>query len=285
MKISVIAPVKNEVQFIGYSIMAVLPYVHEIIYTCAGSSDGTDELLAHIKEKYAGDKLKLFYSIEPGEVGDAAGNFDFNPHDMKAYNAAFNYAIGKATGDACWFLHPDMIVTKWSEVPFTDKAMAWYTNVTSFAKDFNTVITKGRCDKWKNIHAKKLGLHYFGGYGSQNEDFYHSAITETTHKHYGTDFSQYPFMVADSGINVNHYCELKPYERRLEKMKLCLNTLGVTDEKAAEEMAEQHPRVTLEPSSERFGKFEFSESNVSVPEVFSKHKEEFEQFKKQEVTV
>ena len=277
MRVSVISPVKNEVQFIGYSILAALPYVHEIIYTCAPSSDGTDELLAHIKAKYAGDKLKLFYSMEPGELGEAGGNFDFNPHDMKAYNAAFNYAIGKATGDACFFLHPDMIVTQWK--PLEGRALAWYTNIASYARDFNTVITKGRTDKWKNIHQKKLGLHYYGAYGSQNEDFYHSDITGKSYKHYGSDFSKYPFQVADSGIHVNHYCELKPYGRRLEKMKTCLKTLGAADE-WIEDNAANHPRVSLEDSSKVFGEFAFEKSEEPIPHVFERYEKEFSQFTK-----
>ena len=55
MKISVIGPVKNEAQFIGYSIMAVLPYVHEFVYACAKSDDGTDEILDYIKTTHAGE--------------------------------------------------------------------------------------------------------------------------------------------------------------------------------------------------------------------------------------
>ena len=291
MRISVVGPVLNEVDFIGQSIMAALPYVHEFIYTLdEKSNDGTRELLRYIKEKYAHEKLIVLEHPT------------FHPSDMERYNAAFNVGIGRSTGDACWFLHPDMIVTEWPDVADSCKKvpncfelhpdavltpqgpLAWWVTVTSFARDFRTVITKGRTDRWKNIHAKRLGLHYFGGYGSQNEDFYHSDITGRSYKHYGSEFSKYPFEVADSGIKLNHYCELKGYARRLEKMKLCLKTQHPqADAGWIEERATHHPRVTLEPTTDRFGAFEFKESDQSVPEVFSKYADEFSQFKKEPI--
>ena len=269
MKISVIAPVKNEFPWIGYSALAAAPFVHEFIYTvAAGSNDGTLSLLPHLK-KILGDKIKYRISQE----------YDFDPLDMKAYNKAFNDAINEATGDACWFLHPDMVVTKGAEL--SEGPLAWFTNITSFAGDMNTRIAKGRTDKWKNIHAKKFGLHYFGGYGSQNEDFYHSAITGNAYKHYGTEFSQYPFEIADSGISINHYCELKSYRRRLEKMKLCLTTQHPSFEaKLIDEMAANHPRVTLMSNDNRFGQFHFEKVESPIPDVITNYKEEFEALKK-----
>lgn len=275
MKISVFSPVKNESQFIGYSIMAVLPYVHEIIYSCAPSTDGTDELLEMIKGKYAGDKLRILRKPE----------YDFNVHDMVAYNKAFNDCIEASTGDALWFLHPDQIVTNPEQIAEVKEGpMAWWTNLTSYAKDYDTKITVGRATRWKNIHRKKLGLHYFGGYGSQNEDMYHKDITGSAHVHYGEEFMRYPYRVADSGIRVNHYCELKGYKRRYEKMKSCLQTL-YPDAKPAdiEFMATSHPRVTLDDSSDVFGKFRFEKSEEPIPEVFKKYKEEFSQFTNEKV--
>jgi hypothetical protein len=272
MKIAVICPVKNEAQFIGYSIMAVHPYVDQFIYAVAPSTnDGTLDILNYIAKTYG----KVQVLVDP--------KYDFNPLDMKAYNESFNDCIDQATGDACWFLHPDMIVTNPDRLDdLTVGPLAWSVNMTSFAKDMQTVITKGRADKWKNLHARKFGLHYYGGYGSVNEDFYHSAITGKSYRHFGTSFNKYPFEVATSGINVNHYCELKPYSRRLEKMKLCLKTqVPDAPEDWIDESATQHPRVTLEQSSDRFGKFEFEDRNVTLPEVFTKHKEEFESFQKE----
>jgi hypothetical protein len=281
MKISVVCPVLNENPWIGYSIMAALPYVHEFIYALdEKSDDGTRELLHHVKEKYARDRLVII------------DHPTFHPSDMRLYNGAFNTCISKMTGEAAWFLHPDMIVTdakmaNRSSDPYDREthlpnATAWYTTMTSYAGDFETVISKGRTDKWKNIHRKTMGLCYFGGYGSQNEDFYHSDITGKSYKHYGSEFSKYPYQVADSGIKINHYCELKDYKRRLEKMKTCMKTLYPTfSEERITELATQHPRVTLEDSSKQFGAFEFAPSKEPIPEVFTKYKTEFESFKKE----
>lgn len=276
MKISVTTPVKDEAPWIGYSIMSCLDQIHEFIYAVdSESKDGTFDLLRHIKDKYAHEKLII---IE---------HPTFNPMDTPAYNNAFNVCIEKATGEACYFLHPDMLILNPEAILTMPDSMAWWTNVTSFAGDFQTVISKGRCDKWKNIHAKKFSLQYCGGYGSQNEDFYHRDITGKSFKHFGSEFSRYPFAVRDSGINVNHYCELKSYKRRLEKMKICLKTQipGAVDS-AIEEMAIQHPRVTLEPSSTRFGDFEFKkDETVKIPEVIQKYQEEFSKFVKEPVRV
>lgn len=272
MKVAVIGPVKNEAQFIGYSIMAIWPYVEEFVYAVAPScDDGTIDILRHIAKNYG--KVRLL--IDP--------RYDFDPHDMKAYNASFNDCIQQTRCDAAWFLHPDMIVTNPQRIAeLKEGPLAWTVNMTSFAGDLKTVITKGRADKWKNIHAKKFGLHYFGGYGSVNEDFYHSEITGKSYRHFGTNFQEYPFEVANSGIDVNHYCEVKPYKRRLEKMKLCLKTQQPEATDAwVEETAVQHPRVTLEQSSARFGKFEFEETDRPLPDVFTKYEEEFEPFQKE----
>lgn len=272
MKVSVISPVKNESQFIGYSVMAVLPYIHELIYNVSReTNDGTVEILEHIQKKYDTDgKIKWFF-------GD-----DFNVHDMPAYNKAFNDCIERSTGDAVWFLHPDMVVTNPKAITaIKEGPMAWFTNLESYARDMDTVITNGRATRWKNIHVKRMGLHYFGGYGSQNEDFYHKAITGDAHEHYGEAFSSYPFRIADSGIRVNHYCELKPYRRRREKMENCLKTLFPEVKGAEMEvMAATHPRVTLEMSSGMFGQFKFEKKDVQIPEVFMRHKEEFEGLRK-----
>jgi hypothetical protein len=276
MKISVISPVKNEVDFIGYSVMAVLPFIHEIVYTCAPSTDGTDNLLAFIKAKYAGDRLQLHYKSD-------SGDFDFDPMDMEAYNEAYNFAIRHSTGDAVWFLHPDMIVTNpeaIAKVGESDDALAYFTHVTSYARDLKTEILAGRAKRWKNIHRNQFGLHYYGGYGSVNEDFYHKDITGKAYRHHGQEFTEYPFEVVDSGITVNHYCELKSYSRRLEKMKRCLKTQHPGfDDKRIEELAMRHPRVTLENAGETFGHFEFGPSKSPTPKVFELYKDEFEAFK------
>lgn len=283
MKISVFSPVKNEVDFIGYSVMSVLPYVHEIIYGVAPSDDGTVELLNHLKANHDTEgKLKIFAG-GPGEP-----NWDFDPLDMKAYNDSYNFLIEQATGEAVWFLHPDMIVTNPEQIGKQEdvnlSALAWWTNISSFARDQKTEIVAGRTKRWKNIHMKDYGLHYFGGYGSQNEDMYFREITGDAYRHHGDEFQEYPFEVADSGINVNHYCELKSYKRRLEKMVRCLKTLYPnTPDQHIQDMAAQHPRVTLEASSLRFGTFRFAPSQKPIPSVFELYHSEFSQFAKDPV--
>ena len=267
MKLSVFAPVKNEAPWIGYSIMAVLDHVHEFLYACAPSTDGTDILLDHIKRKYAKNKLKIFRD----------SYFDFDVKDTKAYNAAFNYCIDHSEGDALFFLHPDMVVTNAEQIAkIPEGPLAWWTNIKSFAGDHKTLIAKGRASRWKNIHAKQFGLHYYGAYGSQNEDMYHADITGDSYRHFGEVFKAYPYKVADSGLQINHYCEVKGYKRRLEKMKACLKTQNPswTDE-LVDEMAAQHPRVTLENSVDKFGRFEFVKVDDPIPEVFTKYQEEF----------
>lgn len=252
--------------------MAALPHIHEFIYLLdEKSDDGTRDLLVHIKSKYANEKMVVLEHPT------------FHPSNMAAYNAAFNRGIKEMTGDAAFFLHPDMIITDGPKDGIPEGALAWWTHITSYAGDMNTVITKGRTDKWKNIQAKKMGLHYFGGYGSANEDFYHSDITGKSYKHYGSEFSKYPFLVMNSGIKINHYCELKDYKRRLEKMKLCLKTLYPTlSSEKIEEMAIAHPRVTLKSSSLQFGNFEFSDSQEPPPDVFIRYEKEFGAFIKKE---
>ncbi len=276
MKIAVIAPVLNEVDFIGYSIMAAMPGIHSFHYGIdAKSSDGTLDLVKMIASTSGKDKV-FWYK---------APDFNIDPMNMKEYNGAFNALIecARSVGsESVMFLHPDMIMLNSETIlSLEDGPLAWFTNITSYAGDFKTVISKERCPRWKNIHALRFGLQYYGGYGSANEDFYHKDITGNSYKFYGDEFSKYPFRVADSGLRINHYCELKDYTRRLEKMKLCLTTQHPDYSKGRiEELAVHHPRVTLEPSSRQFGDFEFTESKEEVPSVFETYKETFDQFKK-----
>lgn len=272
IRLSVISPVLNECPWIGYSILAALPYVHEFIYALdEQSNDGTRELLRYVKDRYAHEKLIIL------------DHPTFHPSDRLAYNRSFNRCIEQMTGNAAFFLHADMIITSFPSGGIPEGPLAWWTSLTSYAGDLETVITKGRCVQWKNIHAKRFGLHYYGGYGSTNEDFYHSEITGKSYRHFGTEFSRYPFKVADSGIEINHYCEVKDYDRRFEKMKTCLKELYPNfSQDRISEMAAQHPRVTLKAAGTQFGEFEFSKTSGSIPPVFGMY-EEFERFKKEKV--
>jgi glycosyltransferase involved in cell wall biosynthesis len=274
MRLSVITPVLNEVEFIGFSIMACLDQMHEFVYALdSGSNDGTRELLHHIKDKYAHEKLVILETPS------------FNPRDMKAYNASFNACIAKSTGDFVIFLHPDMWIENPGVIPtLSTDPLAYWVHMRSFV-NFETEISKGRTNKWKNIHANRFGLHYSGGYGSVNEDFYHSDITGTTYKTFGTEFSRYPFEVRDSGLRIKHFCEMKGYDRRLEKMKLSIKEQRpqLTDGQV-HALAIVHPRVTLRATTEQFGGFEFVPSPDPIPTVFTKYKDEFGPFKKEPAT-
>lgn len=268
MRISVVAPVKNEFPWIGFSIKAAMPYVHEFIYALSPSTDGTDSLLEHLRLQHKNITIIPF--------------MDFDPMNTKDYNAAFNVCIEAMSGDVAFFLHPDMIITEGSELK--EGPLAWFTTMTSYAGGYKTRIAKGRATRWKNIHEKKFGLHYSGGYGSQEEDFYHTDITGKSYRHYGEEFFKYPFPVVDSGFKINHYCELKSYSRRLEKMKLCLRTqMPECDDARIEEMAIQHPRVTLEDSSRKFGTFEFKATNDPIPDVIKQYEKEFSAYGRREV--
>jgi glycosyltransferase involved in cell wall biosynthesis len=268
MKISVISPVKNEADFIGFSILSVLNHVHEIIYACAPSDDGTDAVLDHVKAIYAPDKLKVLRRPE----------FDFDVHDMKDYNHAFHACLAEVTGDVVWFLHPDMIVLNPDALAqLGGPALAWYCDITSLALDGRTRITQGRARHWKHMHRNTLGLTYYGAYGSQNEDFYHTDITGDDYRHHGTNFDRYPYEVANSGVRINHYCECKPYSRRYGKMVSCLETLYPESPAARiAELAAQHPRVNLTAGRSHFGEFRFEQTTDPLPAVFDQYGAEFE---------
>lgn len=278
MKIAAISPVLNEVEWIGYSIMAALPGIDSMHYGIdEKSSDGTLDLVRSLSEGEG--KGRVFYYQAP--------EFNIDPMVEAQYAGSYNGLIERALQtkpDAIMFLHPDMIILNPEQMfHLENDFIAWFTHITSYS-DFDTVITRGRATEWKNIHCARFGLHYAGAYGSQNEDFYHREITGSARKHYGSDFSKYPYQVADSGLLINHYCELKPYARRLEKMKFCLRTLypSYSDEKI-HELAVQHPRVSLESSSDQFGQFEFSALTKPIPPVLARYKSRFDAFKNKEV--
>jgi hypothetical protein len=272
-------PVKAEAQFIGFSIMSCLEQIHEFVYLIDPPfEDGTWELLHHIKDKYAHEKLKIIEDTRPGS------------HDMT--NPAFNrgcydVCIEHATGDAIWALHPDMIVTNPEAILHVPQGpLSWWSKCTSFAGNLETEITVGRATKWQSMFARKFGLHYWGGYGDTTENFYFKDITGNAHTHHGQHFDKYPFRVEDSGIAINHYCEMKPYARRLEKMICCLQTQypGMPRD-VAEHHASYHPRVTLISADTKFGKFVFEPTKNPVPAVFAKYKDEFNKMIKEPLCV
>src|SRR3972149_5323434 len=99
MSISVFCPIKNEAQFIGYSIMSVLPYVDEFVYGDGNSTDGTIEIVEHIQQTYdTHKKIRLIKDV------------DFKNFSNDYINL-YNRLIKECKSEYIWFLHPDMIVT------------------------------------------------------------------------------------------------------------------------------------------------------------------------------
>jgi glycosyltransferase involved in cell wall biosynthesis len=264
MKISAMSIIKNESQYIGYSIMSVLDYVDELVYFDGNSTDGTIEIIEYIQKKYDKDKkIKLFK------------NKDFKNFN-EDYTRLNNECLSMCTGDYIWFLHPDMVVLNPEKIKIDGKFIRYFVNVNSIAgENAELVMTSGRTGKWYTIYKNDLGLHYHGFYGSPDEDFYFRAITGDEHvDHQG--LKPRPYAIQDSGITLNHYCETKPYDRRLEKMKkvlkLCFPNMS---DKDIDVSAKEHPRVNLGDGVWNKVLFTF-EKNKEVPEVFKKHKKEFE---------
>ena len=266
MRISAFSVIKNEAQFIGYGLMSILPYVDEVVYFDGNSTDGTLRLLDHIKTKYdSQNKIKVF--------------LDKDFKDFKEdYVRVFNECMKACTGDYLFYIHPDIILTdpgklidrkNWNE-------LAYYTNIRSFAgEDLDLEIVKGRTDKWKTIMKNCLGLKYWGHYGHTHEDMYHTAITGDRHVVY-KNMKDYPYVVGDSGIKIWHFCECKPRKRREQKMETVIRTNIKSDEVFVKDALVNHPRIHLQNQKGIWGYFEFTQRVDPLPDVFAKHKDEFE---------
>lgn len=265
MKLSAFSIVKNEAQFIGYGAMSILPYVDQIVYADGNSTDGTLEILEHIKKAYAGDKLKILRG------------WDFK--DFKEdYVRLFNDLMKQCAGEYLWYCHPDMILREPGRIADIGKdgALAYYLNMRSFGgEDLDLEITKGRTDKWKTIMKNTLGLHYWGHYGDANEDMYFREITGDEHI-VRPRMDDYPFQVKDLGAHVEHYCECKPRKRREEKMETVLRTVGgITNAVAIKDVLANHPRIHLQTQRTPWGDFEFQPRADVLPDIFAKYKDEF----------
>jgi hypothetical protein len=245
--------------------MSILDYVDEVVYFDGNSTDGTLKLLDYIKAKYdTNNKIRVF------------NNKDFS--DFKSdYVLVFNECMKACTCDFLFYIHPDMILTDPGILTQKDKMkdLAYSVGMRSFGgEDLGLEIVKGRADKWKLIMKNAMGLHYAGFYGAPEEDMYFSAITgkeHTLHK----DFRKYPYRVADSGIKISHFCECKPKARREQKMETVLVTNGVDPHTVKEALA-SHPRVHLGTEKNEWGDFKFEPRKDPLPDVFQKHREEFE---------
>ena len=260
--------IKNEAEYIGYSIMSVLDYVDELVYFDGNSTDGTIEIIEYIQKKYDKDKkIKLFK------------NKDFS-NFKEDYVRLNNDCLKACSGDYIWFLHPDMTCLNPEVIKqnICGKYIRYNVKVDSIGGEKrDKLFTKGRLFRWQTIYKNDFGLHYYGYYGTPEEDFYFKDITGDDHSIY--DFSNpKPYTIKDTNIKINHYCETKPYDRRLDKM---IKVFGISNPQLTQEEVlehiKEHPRVTLKGGIFRGVKFEVID-NPKQADIFEKYKE-FEQFR------
>jgi hypothetical protein len=260
MRLGAFCITKNEAQWIGFSVMSTKDFTDEYVYFDGNSTDGTVELLKYIRDKYKVN-IKVFEDQDPKNLKDD-------------YVRVFNECIKQVKSKYAWFLHPDMIVTK---APLmTWDPLAWSVKVRSFAGEPRETIyefKEGRTDRWKAIMLNDLGLHYHGHYGAGNEDMYFKDLTGDEHTMF-ENFASYPYEIRDSGIELNHYSDVRGYARRYHRMLTCIkHQYQGIDNKAAEDLAYNHPRVSFVPNPS-YGNFELEKCD-EVPEVFSKYAVEF----------
>lgn len=227
--------IKNEEQFIKSHVEAWLPYLDFMLFYDGGSTDGTLEILRRFAVSTI--KVKVVEDKDPRNLAED-------------YTRISNECLRANPCDMVIFLHPDMLPINGEALrTIPDDAIAASMDMRSFAgePDGDIYEIQGRGQKWKNIYRLRnpdLGAHYFGAYGAQNEDTYFSEITGNAHEHYGQDMARYPYPVFDTGLIVNHYSDVRPYARRLDRMIKCLVNQGL-DQSEAERIAPNHPRVSL----------------------------------------
>jgi glycosyltransferase involved in cell wall biosynthesis len=227
--------VKDEAPWIAAHLSAWLPVLDQMVFADGGSKDGTLEILREFAANHPdGHKLHIYHD---------------DPKDLKGdYVRAFNVCLRKLNTDLAFFLHPDMYPSK---LPADFKHLAGCTaastKMRSFAGEGDKLSEiKGRGEVWKNLYRLRnpdLGAHYHGHYGAHNEDVYFEAITGDAYEHHGSNVHWYPYEVVDSGIEILHFSDVRPVERRYSRMLTCLTHQGHAEKSA--DLARSHPRVTL----------------------------------------
>ncbi len=239
MSIGTFTLIKGESAWIAAHILRILPYVDEMVFFDGGSTDGTIEIIEAIKHDERSHKIKLFKDKDPKDLKDD-------------YVRLFNECMRSLSTDLAWFLHPDMWVVNPERILqiANSDAVALSTSMRSFAGEPGGQLyeIKGRAEVWKNIdrlHNPDLGAVYHGHYGAWNEGVYPTAIVgDSRHLHGNLD--RYPYEVVDSGLEILHFSDVRSYERRLGRMRTCLENQGwkITPEEFEKKLTE-HPRVTL----------------------------------------
>ena len=234
---------KNESYWIGPHIMSFLPYVDEMVFYDGGSDDGTVEIIKAIQHDVpGGDKVKLFLDKDPVDLQDD-------------YVAMSNSAMWELSTDYAMFAHPDMFLVGGGPDLKSKIGVdpAYITHLESYAGGFHDKLyryEKGRSKVWKNIYRLRnpnLGAHYWGAYGSAQEDCYFSEITGDAHDSvdiFANQLDRFPYDVGDSGVKVLHFSDVRDYDRRLGRMTSCLENQGLSWQQA-KERAPNHPRVSL----------------------------------------
>lgn len=259
MKLGAYTIIKNEANWVGFCVLAAKDHIGEFVYFDGNSTDGTPELLEYLRKRY-GLNITIVRNQDPKDLQDD-------------YVRVFNDCLKQVKSEYAFFLHPDMIMTKGPNKSIPP-VQAYSCNMRSFAGNPGEQIyefVEGRTKKWKNIMQNNFGLHYFGHYGAYNEDMYFSAMTEKEHELYD-DFNKYPYEVFDSGIELFHYSDVRPYPRRLNRMITCLKNQNPNADTNFEYAAKNHPRVSLQENSV-FGNFKLWPA-ADYPEVFTKHSDE-----------
>lgn len=233
--------IRDEARWIRAHLLSWLPFVDEQVFFDGNSSDGTLEIIKDVRANHPfGKRIKLFENRDCADLDSD-------------YQIVFNDCLRSLTTDYAIFAHPDMMLDEPGNIGFLGDAPAYTSSMRSFAGEPDGQlyeIKTGRAEAWKNIyrlHNPDLGLHYFGAYGSENEDCYFSKITGNEHRYRGTDFSAYPYEVKDSGIKISHFSDVRTLDRRIDRMVKCLLNQGQPLE-IAKEIAKVHPRVTFQNS-------------------------------------
>jgi len=227
--------IKNEKIWIREHLRSWLPILDQMVFYDGGSTDGTLEILEDTKARHElGHKLKIVKGKDPINLQDD-------------YTRLSNECMWALDTDMAMFVHPDMLYES-GKIDLPRGCVAATMDIKSYAgnPDGNIFEIVGRGTKWKNIYRLRnpdLGAHYYGHYGAWNEDTYFSEITGNEHRFYDNNFELYPYHVDNSGLVVRHYSDVRPYERRLDRMVKCLLNQGVKEN--VEEIAKNHPRVTL----------------------------------------
>ena len=227
MSIGTFTLVKNEARWMGPHLASWLPHVSQMVFFDGNSTDGTLDIIKDFQKSHPeGKKILLVEGQDPKDLKDD-------------YVRLFNECIGRLTTDYAAFVHPDMILMRPGDFNLSSPAATM--EMVSFGGEPDGLLYRidGRGTAWKNIYFRGLGLHYFGHYGTVEEDCYFRDITGDIHSP-----NHHPYAVEKSGALVYHFSDVRPLSRRIDRMVKCLMNQGA-NEKQALEMAEQHPRVTL----------------------------------------